>query len=63
MNKNNLEYVGKLPSIEFFNEDVTLDEYNEYLKEKKIFNLKKETILYCENDVKLTINVINFLLN
>jgi putative IMPACT (imprinted ancient) family translation regulator len=54
-----LNYIGPIPSIENFNYDVSEENYFEYIKEKKnVFDLKKETIEYCENDVKITYNLI-----
>lgn len=48
----NLDYIGQVPSIQYF-ENITLDEYNKYKNElgKKEWNLKEEIIKYCEIDV------------
>jgi len=62
VNKDNLNYVGSCPSIDYFNSDVDLIVYNEFKKKNLIFNLKEVTLEYCENDVKITINFLNKLL-
>jgi hypothetical protein len=36
--------------------------YDEFREKNLIFNLKEVTIEYCENDVKITINFLNKLL-
>lgn len=55
----NLNYIGVLPDKIFFNKEVTDEEYYNYKKEiNNKFDLKKETIIYCENDVLLTYNLI-----
>jgi len=62
VNKKNIYYVGACPSIEYFNSDVSEILYDDFKKDNLIFNLKKITIEYCENDVKITINFLNKLL-
>jgi hypothetical protein len=62
VNKNNLNYIGSCPSIDYFNSDVDLALYNDFKEKNLIFNLKEVTISYCENDVKITINFLNKLL-
>ncbi len=55
----NLNYIGVLPDKIFFNKKVTYEEYYSYKNEiNNKFDLKKETIEYCENDVLLTYNLI-----
>jgi hypothetical protein len=54
--------VGSCPSIDYFNSDVDLALYNDFKEKNLIFNLKEVTISYCENDVKITINFLNKLL-
>jgi hypothetical protein len=62
VSKDNLNYVGPCPSVNYFNSDVDLILYDEFKKKNLIFNLKEVTIEYCENDVKITINFLNKLL-
>jgi hypothetical protein len=57
VNSNNINYVGPVPNKEFWNEN----NYEDFIinKEKKyIYDLKKETIEYCINDVLLTERVL-----
>lgn len=61
VNKNNLNYIGITPNKEYYNHDVSDSEYNEI--KNNVFNLKNETIKYCENDVKITLYLINSLIN
>lgn len=47
---DNIEYVGEVPEFKYF-KDISLDEYNEYCKDfKGDWNLREETIKYCELD-------------
>lgn len=59
VNKNNLKYIGEIPNVIFWE----LDDYTEYIKNKEIdkyiYNLKKETLTYCMNDVLLTQKILN----
>lgn len=50
-NKDNLNYIGKIPDVKYWNSE---DEYNEYLtKNGDNFNLEEYTIKYCLLDSKL----------
>ena len=50
-NKNNLNYIGDVPDLKYWNSN---DEYNEYVKSNgKIFNMKEYTEKYCLLDSKL----------
>jgi len=52
VNKNNLNYIGFVPDVDFWNNK---DEYNEYINLNGYnFNLKEYTIKYCLLDCKLT---------
>lgn len=53
-----LNYIGELPSKEYFN-NITDQEYDNYSKEfiNKLWSLKNETIKYCNLDVKLLIHI------
>jgi len=56
------DYKGKCPIYKYFYEDkVTEIDYLEYYKkfETKEWDLKQETITYCENDVKVLYEVID----
>ena len=58
VNTVSLDYEGKVPSFEFF-DDISKDEYTSYLSScDSTWNLKKEAIKYCEQDVKVLYNVI-----
>lgn len=54
---NNLHYIGSVPNISYF-EDISIEEYNEYIKMHKIFDFKKISIEYCFNDLKILNNVL-----
>ena len=56
--ENNLNYIGNVPDISFFNEDVTKEQYYNFLKDNEVFDLKNKTIEYCVNDVKLTLELL-----
>nr|YP_009715275.1 hypothetical protein [Russula subnigricans]QGK88081.1 hypothetical protein [Russula subnigricans] len=50
-NENNFNYEGKVPHFKFFDNKLTLDQYNNYKsKFNNNWNLKKEAIKYCEVD-------------
>lgn len=55
-----LTYEGIIPSLEYFN-DVSQDRYNEYCKKfpDNKWNLKNETIKYCNHDVIILYKIIN----
>lgn len=59
VNDCNLEYIGQIPPKNFWEND----DYENYTKDKNIakfvYDLKKETIEYCYNDVVLTQKIIN----
>lgn len=59
VNKTNLDYNGDVPNISYFN-DISQDEYLSYKSSfnNNKWNLKKETIKYCESDVILLYRVI-----
>ena len=57
--EDNLNYIGVVPDISFFNEDVTKEQYYNFLKDDELFDLKNKTIEYCVNDVKLTLELLN----
>jgi hypothetical protein len=51
VNENNLDYIGNVPEIKYFGNKIELTDYNEYKsKFNKNWNLKNETIKYCEID-------------
>jgi len=56
--EDNLNYIGVVPDISFFNEDVTKEQYYNFLKNNELFDLKNKTIEYCLNDVKLTLELL-----
>jgi DNA polymerase elongation subunit (family B) len=51
VNENNLDYIGNIPEINFF-DDVSNSEYLEYCNnyKNKLWNMKDETIKYCNID-------------
>jgi hypothetical protein len=49
VNENNLDYIGEIPDIKYFN-NISLDNYNNYKSKFLNWNLKKEAIKYCELD-------------
>lgn len=52
VNENNLNYIGNVPELNFWNSE---KDYNEYINnEGYVFNLKEYTIKYCLLDAKLT---------
>ncbi len=51
VNKNNLNYKGEIPEPVFFN---SLDEYLNFSKLYTVFDLKKISINYCQNDTIIT---------
>lgn len=61
--ENNLNYVGPAPDISYFNENLSDQDYNNFLECNKIFDLKNKTIEYCINDVKLTSELLNKVLS
>lgn len=54
VNENNLNYIGPVPEFKYFdNSKINLSEYNNYKDQfnyKTIWNLRDETIKYCEID-------------
>jgi hypothetical protein len=54
-----LNYIGKVPSMEMFN-DITLEEYNLYIENFKnnLWSLRTETIKYCELDCIILYKII-----
>ena len=51
--ENNLDYEGPVPQFKYFDNQITLAKYNEYKSNfnNNNWNLKEESIKYCENDV------------
>jgi hypothetical protein len=49
VNENNLDYNGSIPDFKYFDGISSLD-YNCYIKNYNIWNLRDETIKYCEID-------------
>jgi hypothetical protein len=58
ISKETLFYIGKIPEAKFFNNN---DEYHIFKNMKKEINVKKETIEYCFNDVKITSEFLKIL--
>lgn len=59
--ENNLDYKGEVPLYKYFdNKKVSINDYNLYKDsfKNKVWNLKKETIKYCEQDTVVLFNVI-----
>nr|YP_009487294.1 hypothetical protein [Russula lepida]AWB36196.1 hypothetical protein [Russula lepida] len=49
--KNNLDYIGEVPDFKYFDNKITLNEYNEYKNNFNwSWNLRKEVLKYCEID-------------
>ncbi len=63
INENNINYIGEFPDIKYFNEEINYSDYEKYKNENLIFDVKKETIKYCENDVILTLELIKNIIN
>jgi len=59
INDNNLNYIGLIPSINYF-DNITNDEYLNYCEEfqNQQWNLRNEAIKYCVNDCKSLFEVI-----
>lgn len=51
VNKNNLFYIGNVPEVKYFE---TKDDWESLKVYSSVFDLKKYTISYCENDVIIT---------
>jgi DNA polymerase type B, organellar and viral len=49
VNENNLDYIGPIPDFKYFDGISSLD-YNCYIENYNIWNLKEESIRYCEID-------------
>ena len=61
VNENNLDYKGEVPDYKYFDsKKVSLSQYLTYKNsfKNKIWNLRKETIKYCEQDSVILFNVI-----
>lgn len=52
VNENNFDYVGEVPNINYFGNKITQEEYNKYSEnfKSKFWNLREETINYCNID-------------
>lgn len=59
---SNLNYVGKCPSIEYFN-NITEIEYSIYRDKNNFFNFRKISIEYCENDLIILKQVLKNIFN
>lgn len=59
VNKKNLNYIGKIPDI-FFWENI--NDHNEFSKNKNFFDLKNESLTYCKNDVLLLQKILKNIL-
>lgn len=55
VNKFNLNYIGEIPDKIYFNNE---DEYNIFVKDNIIFDIKQYSVLYCKNDVDITIKFL-----
>ncbi len=58
----NLNYIGKCPSIEYF-DNINIIEYIEYKKTYIIFNFKEISIEYCFNDLIILNDVLKNIYN
>lgn len=56
VNKDNLEYIGPIPDISFYNKNVNMDIYNESIVPN--WSLKKETLKYLERDLISLLEVL-----
>jgi DNA polymerase type B, organellar and viral len=56
VNRNTLFYIGQTPHIDYYNH-IQPDEYEKLTK--SIWNLKKETIKYLNNDIVSLLNIMN----
>ena len=63
INENNdINYIGPIPDYKYFDKaTVTIEEYNEYKTnfKDKLYNIKEETIKYCNQDVVTLHEVIH----
>ena len=51
VNEDNLDYIGEVPEFKYFYNNIKLSEYNNYIsKFYNNWNLRNETIKYCEID-------------
>ena len=50
VNENNLDYIGSVPDIKYFDNKISPIEYNKYKSNYNTWNLKIEAIKYCEID-------------
>lgn len=57
VNENNLDYIGQIPDFKYFNGISSID-YNCYIENYNIWNLRDETIRYCEIDCKSLFEVL-----
>ncbi len=62
ININNLNYIGKIPTYEYFSDSMELDEYNTWKKsfqeKNKVYDIKKETIKYLINDLYALLEIV-----
>ena len=57
--ENNLDYVGKVPLYKYFDsKKVNEAQYNEYIKDRSIWNLRIESLNYCLNDCIVLYNIL-----
>lgn len=67
VNENNLDYIGGVPDLKFF-DNLNQEDYNIYNNDfyNNNWNLKNETIKYCEIDCislyQIILNLINWIL-
>ena len=61
VNVNNLNYIGEVPDIKYFN-NISENEYNEYKNNPRFnlyqWSLKDETINYCLRDCKVLYKIL-----
>ena len=59
-NKNNLDYVGKVPGYEYFDDKkVSIEKYNEYKARYDMWNLKNVVLDYCIKDCISLYQIMN----
>lgn len=53
-----LDYVGAVPAFDYF-DNINLDAYHSYCQRYSNWSLKRETIVYCENDCRSLYQVLS----
>ena len=56
INRNTLFYVGEIPSPQFFN---SMKDYDDFCRNKKIFDVRNDTIEYCIRDIEIVIKILS----